>query len=129
MDSVRSLLIFLLAVLTSSAFTQTAPAVAQLPADSSELATGATLKVANPENRALVLNLLERARQNGGELYAAGGPAFHLKLSFTSSGQTRYTGSGEMDEIHYSRQTYWRWTARLGDYSQLRVFRSGVPYD
>jgi hypothetical protein len=129
MDSVRSLLIFLLAVLTSSAFTQTAPAVAQLPADSSELATGATLKVANPENRALVLNLLERARQNGGELYAAGGPAFHFKLSFTSSGQTRYTGFGEMDEVHYSRQTYWRWTARLGDYSQLRVFRSGVPYD
>jgi hypothetical protein len=129
MGSVRSLLVFLLVALNSPAFAQSAPAVASLPSDPLELATGTTLKVANPENRALVLNLLERARQNGGELYAAGGPAFHLKLSFTSNGQTRYTGAGEMDEIHYSRQTYWRWTARLGDYSQVRVFRSGVPYD
>jgi hypothetical protein len=127
MNFVRSLLISLLAVVISPAFAQTA--VSALPTDPLELATGATLKVANPENRALVLNLLERARQSGSELYAAGAPAFHLKVSFTSSGQTRYTGSGEMDEIHYSRQTYWRWTARLGDYSQVRVFRSGVPYD
>ena len=129
MASVRSSIIFLLIVVSSFTFSQTAPAVTALPADPLELATGATLKVANPENRALVLNLLERARQNGSELYAAGGPAFHIKVSFTASGQTPYTGSGEMDEIHYSRQTYWRWTARLGDYSQMRVFQYGVPYD
>ena len=127
MVSARYLLVFLLA-LNWPAVTQTAPSAA-LPADPLELATGATLKVANPENRALVLSLLERARQNGSELYAAGSPAFHLKLSFTSGGQSRYTGPGEMDEIHYSRQTYWRWTARLGDYSQVRVFQYGVPYD
>ena len=127
MVSARFLLVFLLA-LNRPAVTQTAPSSA-LPSDPLELATGATLKVANPENRALVLNLLERARQNGSELYAAGGPAFHLKLSFTSVGQSRDTGPGEMDEIHYSRQTYWRWTARLGDYSQVRVFQYGVPYD
>ena len=127
MVSARFLLVFLLA-LNRPAVTQTAPSSA-LPADSLELATGATLKVANPENRALVLNLLERAGQNGSELYAAGGPAFHLKLSFTSSGQSRYTGPGEMDEIHYSRFTSWRWTARLGDYSQVRVFQYGTPYD
>jgi Gram-negative bacterial TonB protein C-terminal len=118
----------LLAVLSSSVFGQSAPAVAPLPADPLELATGATLKVANPENRALVLNLLERARQNGSELYAAGAPAFYLKLSFTSSGQSRYTGSGDMEETHFSRQT-WRWTAHLGAYSQVRVFQNGVPYD
>jgi hypothetical protein len=76
-----------------------------LLADPLELATGATLKVANPENRALVLNLLERVRQNGSELYAAGGPAFHLKVSFTASGQSRYTGSGEMEETRYARRT------------------------
>jgi hypothetical protein len=127
MVSARCLLVFLL-VLNWPAVTQTAPSAA-LAADPLELATGATLKVANPENRALVLSLLERARQNGSELYAAGSPAFHLKLSFTSGGQSRYTGPGEMDEIHYSRQTYWRWTARLGDYSQVRVFQYGVPYD
>jgi hypothetical protein len=121
--------LFLLAFLSSSVFAQNTPSAAVLPTDSLELATGATLKVANPENRALVLNLLERARQNGSELYAAGGPAFHLKLSFTSSGQSGNTGSGEMEEIRYSRQTSWRWTARLGDYSQVRVFQDGIPYD
>jgi hypothetical protein len=129
MGSPRSPLVFLIIVLSWTAFAQTTPAAAPLPADPLELATGDTLKVANPENRALVLNLLERARQNGSELYAAGGPAFHLKVSFTSSGQSRYTGSGEMEEIRYSRQTSWRWTARLGDYSQVRVFQYGVPYD
>jgi len=128
MLSVRFLLVFLVAVLSSPAFAQTAASVSPLPADPLELATGATLKVANPENRALVLNLLERARQNGSELFVAGGPAFHLKVSFNSSGQSRYTGSGEMEEIHYSRQV-WRWTARLGDYSQVRIFQNGVPYD
>jgi len=129
MLSVRPLVVFLLFALSSAAFTQTAtPSVAPLPADPLELATGATLKVVNPENRALVLNLLERARQNGGELFAAGGPAFHLKVSFNATGQLRYTGSGEMEEIHYSRQI-WRWTARLGDYSQVRIFQNGVPYD
>jgi hypothetical protein len=129
MACARSLVVFLLFALSLPAFAQTAPAVAPLPADPLELATGDTLKVANPENRALVLNLLERARQNGSELYAAGGPAFHLKVSFTSSGQSRYTGSGEMEEIRYSRFTSWRWLARLGDYSQVRVFQNGVPYD
>jgi len=34
-----------------------------------------------------------------------------------------------MEEIRYSRNTFWRWTARLGDYSQVRVFQYGVPYD
>jgi hypothetical protein len=62
MDFVQSLLAFLLALVASPVFAQTA--VAPLPSDPLELATGATLKVANPENRALVLNLLERARQN-----------------------------------------------------------------
>jgi len=129
MGSARSLLVFLVVAMSSLAFSQSSPVVSPLPADALELATGDTLKVANPENRALVLNLLERARQNGSELYAAGGPAFHLKLSFTSSGQSRYTGSGEMEEIRHSRNTFWRWTARLGDYSQVRVFQYGVPYD
>jgi hypothetical protein len=126
MASSRSLLVFLLVFLTSSALSQVASAP---PTDPLELATGDSLKVANPDNRALILNLLERARQNGSELYAAGAPPVHLKVSFTSSGQSRYSGAGEMEEIRYSRFTSWRWTARLGDYSQLRIFQNGVPYD
>jgi hypothetical protein len=129
MISVQRLVVFFLVVAFGSfGSAQTVPTAAPLPADSLELATGATLKVANPENRALVLGLLERARQNGSELYATGGPAFHLKLSFTASGQSRYIGSGEMEEIHYSRTT-WRWTAHLGEYIQVRVFQNGAPYD
>jgi len=127
MNFVRSLLVFLLPLVASPVLAQTA--VAPLPADPLELATGATLKVANPENRALVLNLMELARQNTSELYAAGGPPFHLKLSFLSSGQSGNTAAGVMDEIRYSRSTLWRWTAQFGDYSQLRVFKNGFPFD
>jgi hypothetical protein len=128
MSRVRFVLAILLAVLGSRVSGQNAPS-SPLPADPLELATGATLKVASPENRSLILNLLERARQNGSELYAAGAPAFHLKFSFTSSGQSPDAESGEMEEIFYSRHTSWRWTTRLGGYSQARVFQNGVPYD
>lgn len=102
--------------------------VAPLPSSPLELATAATMIVNTPQNRTLVLGLLERARQNSGELYAVGGPPFTLRISFTASGQARYTGSGDMEETRYSRQL-WRWSARLGSYSQLRVFQNGMGYD
>jgi len=123
---VRRALLAGLLLISSTALCQTH--VAALPTDPLELATGPTLLVNTPERRSLVLGLLERARQQGSELYASGAPPFRLKLSFTSSGQTQYSGSGEMDEIRFSRQL-WRWSARLGDYSQLRIFQDGVGYD
>lgn len=101
---------------------------APLPTDPLELATGATMLINSPQNRTLVLGLLERARQSGSELYAVGGPPFSLKLSFTSSGQARYTGAGEMEETRYSRDL-WRWSARLGGYSQVRIFQGRIAYD
>jgi len=130
MSSKRPLLAFLpLVFLCMAAFSQTArPVVASLPSDPLELATGSTMLLNTPENRTTVLGLLERARQSVSELYAPGGPAFSLKVSFTASGQSSYTGSGEMEEIRYNREL-WRWSARLGNYSQLRIFQNGVPYD
>ena len=129
MPASRRLFSLLLIVVSSLfSFAQASKPVAPLPTDSLELATGATMMIDTPENRTLVLGLLERARQNGSELYATGGPAFSLKVSFTVSGEGRYTGSGEMDETHYSRGL-WRWSARLGDYTQRRVFQNGIAYD
>ena len=122
----RPLLAFLLfsSILSRA---QRAP-VAPLPSDPLELATGSAMLLNNPENRALVLGLLERARQSMSELYAQGGPPFTLHISFTASGQSRYTGPGEMEETRYSREL-WRWSARLGDYSQRRIFHDGYAYD
>jgi hypothetical protein len=118
----------LLVLLCVCALAQTpSKPVAPLPGDSLELATGSAMLLDTPENRTLVLGLLERARQNGSELYAVGAPPFTLKVSFTANG-TAYAGAGEMEETRYSRY-FWRWFARLGDYSQLRIFSRGVAYD
>jgi hypothetical protein len=129
MFSTRPLLALLLVVsLSLVVLAQSSRPVAPLPADPLELATGPTLVVDTAERRALVLGLLERARQNASELYAAGAPPATLRVSFTASGQSRYTGSGEMEETRYSREM-WRWSVRLGDYSQVRIFHNGVAYD
>ena len=104
------------------------PVEASLPSDPMELATGATMLLNTPENRTTVLGLLERARQSVSELYAEGAPPFALKVSFTASGQSAYVGEGEMDEVRYNRQM-WRWSARLGDYSQRRIFHHGIAFD
>ena len=125
----RPPIVFFLPVLLSlSAFTQTTHQVAPLPSDPLELATGPTLLADTAERRALILGLLEQARQNQSELYAAGSPPVTFKVSFTASGQSSYSGSGEMEETRFSRDL-WRWSARLGDYSQMRIFQDGVPYD
>jgi len=120
--------LLLIAVTSQLVFAQTPHVVASLPSDSLELATGSTMLLNTPENRTTVLGLLERARQSVSELYAQGGPAFSLKVSFTAGGQSSYTGAGQMEEIRYNREL-WRWSARLGDYSQLRIFQNGIAYD
>jgi len=125
----RPLLVLLLVLcLSASVLAQASKPVAPLPTDPLELATGPTLVVDTAERRALVLGLLEQARQHASELYAVGAPPAALKVSFTASGQSRYTGSGEMEEIRFSREL-WRWSARLGDYSQVRIFQHGIAYD
>ncbi len=124
----RAWMVCVFAALTAGSSAQSDHPVPRLPPDPLELATGPALAVDTPERRTLVLGLLERARQNASELYAPSAPPFALRASFMSAGSSRYVGYGEMEETRFSRDT-WRWSVRLGDYSQLRIFRHNVPFD
>ncbi len=111
-----------------STFSQSAPKVAALPYDPLELATGPTVVPDTPEKRAVLLNLLERARQNSA-MHTPGMAPFSIKVSFNSTGGDSHSqGYGELEETWLNGQT-WRWSARLGDYSQLRIFYQGEAYD
>src|SRR5579864_7019252 len=115
-------------LLFAFAFSQSTPKVAPLPYDPLELVTGPTVVPDTPEQRALLLNLLERARQNS-TMHMPGTAPFTLKVSFNSNGgDSRSQGYGELEETWLNGQT-WRWSARLGDYSQLRIFYEGNVYD
>jgi hypothetical protein len=56
-------------------------------------------------------------------LHGAGVPAFQLKVSFTSSGQTQYESDGAMEEI--SAGSRWRWTAQIGSSAQTHLSPGG----
>lgn len=117
-----------LLVVSSFTLSQDAAKVAPLPNDPLELATGPTVVPDTPAKREVLLSLLERARQNSA-MHAPGMAPFSLKVSFNSTGKdSRNSGYGEVEEAWLNGQT-WRWTARLGDYSQLRIFYQGAVYD
>jgi hypothetical protein len=114
--------------LTAFSLSQEAPPVAPLPFDPLELATGPTVVPDTPQKRAVVLDLLERARQNSA-MHTPGTAPFSLKVSFNSVGKgSRNSSYGELEETWLNGQT-WRWSARLGDYSQLRIFYGSEAYD
>ncbi len=111
---------------TVMAFAQSKPPVHPVADDPLEPITGEVKVLETPADRSLVLGLLERARQNSA-LHQSGTPPFTIKLSFTASG-FEHSGSGETEEtfIEFGRG---RWTARLGGYSQTRVFSGSAAYD
>lgn len=112
----------------ASALPQSANKVAPLPYDPLELAAGPTVVLDTPEERTLMLNLLERARQNSA-MHTPGTAPFDMKVSFNSTGNNSHeTGYGEVEET-WVNPSMWRWSARLGDYSQLRIFYNGAAYD
>ncbi len=121
-----SSLLFLLLV-TTVAMCQALPQVASLPRDPLEPSTGATFVPDTPQQRALVLSLVERARQNS-DLHMATMAPFTLKLSFNSGGQSSYTGAGDMEETWLSGRR-WRWSSHLGAFSMVRMGGGGVAYD
>jgi Gram-negative bacterial TonB protein C-terminal len=127
--SIRALsLTSLLLILGGLCFSQEVSKIAPLPSDPLELATGPTLVPETPAKRVALLDLLERARQNSA-MHAPGMAPFNIKVSFNSIGRdARNTGYGELEETWLNGQT-WRWSARLGDYSQLRIFYQGAVYD
>jgi hypothetical protein len=106
---------------------QATPPTAPLPYDPLELATGPTLVPDTPAKRELLLSLLERARQNSA-MHMPGMAPFRIKVSFNAVGDSHNSGYGELEETWLNGQT-WRWSARIGDYSQLRIFYQGAAYD
>lgn len=127
--SIRALrFTFFLLFVSAFCFSQDPPKVAPLPNDPLELATGPTVIPDTPEKRVALLDLLERARQNSA-MHTPGMAPFDIKVSFNSSGKdSSNSGYGEVEETWLNGQT-WRWTARLGDYSQVRIFYQGTVYD
>jgi hypothetical protein len=120
--------ILALLLAAASALPQSPPRVAQLPYDPLALATGPTVVPDTPAKRELLLSLLERARQNGA-MHTPGTAPFDMKVSFNSAGSNSHeTGYGEVEET-WLDPSMWRWSARLGDYSQLRIFYQGAAYD
>lgn len=114
-----------LVFLSISALSQ--PKMAPVPSDPLELVTGATKIPSTPEERAAVLNLLERARQNA-DLHAAGSAPFTLHVSFSASGNVAYTGSGDMEESWFAPFSF-RWTAHLGNFSLDRISEGRRIFD
>ncbi len=115
----RLLFCFSTIFLTIAGFCQNSPQVAPLPPDSFELVTGSTQVPNTPEQRAQVIELLERARQNS-NLHAPGSPAFTMRVGFNATGNVLYTGSGEMEETWVAPLSF-RWIARLGDFALTRI--------
>lgn len=95
--------------------------------DPLELATAPRDVPAQPQARAAILALIERARTNG-DIRAKGAPPFTLRISFTATGDVLYTGSGETEDTWISWESS-RWSARLGDFAITRIWDNGVSYD
>ncbi len=111
-----------LVLLVSFAFAQNIP-VAPVPASLYELVTGPVKLLDETDQRATVLGLIERARQNS-DLHAPGGHPYVLKVTFEASGNVPYTGSGQLEEIWYS-PSQWRWSTRFGSYTEARMNAGG----
>jgi len=110
-------------------FAQQAPlqmAIAPVPVDPHELVTGIVKVLDETDQRATVLGLIERARQNS-DLHAPAGHPYVLKVSFEASGNVAQTGPGQMEET-WVQPFQWRWTANFGSYVQTRI-QSGRLYD
>jgi len=117
MDSAR--IYFIAATLCVSTFAGSAVPTAPIPADPHEPVTGGIRPAATPAERAVVLSLLERARQNS-KLHMPGTPPYRMVVPFTASGNVNYVGSGELTETWLTGQK-WRWTAQLGGASVVRI--------
>jgi hypothetical protein len=97
-------------------------AVAPVPTDPHELVTGGAVVAETPSARAAILGLFERAKQNS-DLHMPGTAPFFLRASFNTP-----AGPGELTETWLSARS-WRWTANLGDYSQIRLGSNGRLLD
>ena len=108
----------------SAGFSQERPQVqwAPVPYDPSEPVSGGLKALTNPQERSAALELLDRARQNY-TFYGPHAPAFTMKVSFTSSGQSQYEGSGSMQETWIGRGDHW--SAKIGSTETQRFIYRG----
>ena len=95
--------------------------VATVPDSPLEMVTQPARVLTSQDERAAALALFEHARQNLSLRYRA--PAYQMKVSFMSSGQTQFEGDGSMEDI--STGVGWRWTAQLGSSSQTHLSSGG----
>jgi hypothetical protein len=117
---------FLASVAASAALAQTSTfqlPSAPIPPDPRELAGANVQTPATPDERATVLNLLERARQNS-DMHMPGTPPFRLKLQFNAGGNAAFAGAGEITELWMSGRN-WRYDQSLGNYSETRIGERG----
>lgn len=117
--------VFAVLLLSALSFSQQLP-IAPVPSDPHELVSGTIKVLDETDQRATVLGLIERARQNN-DLHAPAGHAFDLKVSFEAAGDVARTGKGQMEEI-WLEPAKWRWTATFGSYTQTRLM-NGAMYD
>lgn len=107
------------------AFCQNGIPFASVPAYSLEPVTGNAQPLTTLDQRAAALQLIDRARQNY-NFYAPNAPTFTLAVSFNSSGQLQYEGSGFMRETWTGRGL--RWSSEFdGISSQVRML-NGVAW-
>lgn len=100
---------------------------AQTSAAPVEMVTGSAHPFDSAAERATVLGLLERARQNI-SLHGPGSTPFVMHLTFSAAGAVEYTGQGELDETYVAMGRN-RWSARLGSYWQDRLFLDNGMFD
>ncbi|MGA7063874.1 MAG: hypothetical protein WA690_06970 [Candidatus Acidiferrales bacterium] len=105
----------------SAKLTAPAATLAPVPDSPLEMVTQPARVLTSQDERAAALALFEHARQNLS--LRNGVPAFQMKVSFMSSGQTQFEGDGSMEDI--SSGPRWRWTAQIGSSSQTHLSPGG----
>ena len=109
----------------SANLTALSASAAPVPDSPMEMVTQPARLLTSQDERAAALALFDHARHS--LALHNGSPAFQMKVSFMSSGQSQFEGDGSMEEISAGPQ--WRWTARIGSSSQTHLSPgAGVAY-
>jgi hypothetical protein len=94
-------------------------AVALVPWDPNELASGNIVARTEPVDRVAALTLVRKAAANGFTHNPNMNP-FDYKVTFTATGNLKYIGQGQITETWLSGQN-WRVTESIGNYSLVRI--------
>ena len=101
--------------------------IAPVPSDPLELVTGETQVPSNAQQRSDLVTLVENALTNH-NLHLRGNNPFDIRVSFTAAATTLYpAGQGTLEESWVSAR-HWRWSATLGNYSELKVGSDAAVY-